>query len=111
MGAAVGERLLAAGTPLVVHNRTPEKTEQLAGAGAHVARSIEALAERVDVVLTSLSDDDALAAVAAAIARSARPGTVLVDLSTVSPGRSAEVAALLAAARVSYLRAPVSGNP
>src|SRR3954465_786446 len=111
MGAAVGERLLAAGTPLVVHNRRPEKTEQLAGAGADVAPSVEALAERVDVVLTSLSDDDALADVAAGIAGSARPGAVLADLSTVSPSCSAQVAALLADAQISYLRAPVSGNP
>ena len=111
MGTAVGERLLAAGTPLVVHNRTPGKTEALADAGAEVADSIDELARQVDVVLTSLSDDDALAAVAASIARSARPGTALVDLSTVSPGGSAQVAALLVEARVAYLRAPVSGNP
>jgi 3-hydroxyisobutyrate dehydrogenase-like beta-hydroxyacid dehydrogenase len=111
MGAAVGERLLGAGIPLVVHNRTPEKTEPLARAGAEVAPTADALAEQVDVVLTSLSDDEALAAVAATVARSARPGTVLVDLSTVSPDASAHVATLLADAQVSYLRAPVSGNP
>jgi 3-hydroxyisobutyrate dehydrogenase-like beta-hydroxyacid dehydrogenase len=111
MGTAVAERLLAAGYPLVVHNRTPEKAEALAGSGAEVAASIGALAQQVDVVLTSLSDDEALAGVAASLARSARPGTVLVDLSTVSPGGSAQVAALLADAKVSYLRAPVSGNP
>ena len=108
MGTAVAERLLAAGYPLVVHNRTPAKADALAGAGAEVAASIDALAQQVDVVLTSLSDDDALAAVSASIARSARPWTVLVDLSTVSPGGSAQVAALLADAKVSYLRAPVT---
>jgi 3-hydroxyisobutyrate dehydrogenase-like beta-hydroxyacid dehydrogenase len=111
MGAAVGERLLAAGIPLVVHNRTAAKTEPLAAAGAEVASSPEDLVRRVDVVLTSLSDDDALEAVATSIARAARPGTVLVDLSTVSPARSAEVAAMLADAQLAYLRAPVSGNP
>ncbi len=111
MGAAVGERLLAAGYPLAVHNRTPGKAEALARAGAEVAASLDALARQVDVVVTSLSDDDALTAVAASIARSARPGTVLVDLSTVSPGGSARVAALLGEAKVAYLRAPVSGNP
>jgi len=110
MGAAVGERLLAAGIPLLVHNRTPEKTEPLVAAGATAVPSIEELAKQVDVVLTSLSDDDALAAVADTIARAARPGTVLVDLSTVSPGCSAQTAALLTDAQISYLRAPVSGN-
>jgi len=111
MGEAFGERLLAAGYPLVVFNRTPGKAEQLAALGAEIAGSAESLAERSDVVVTSLSDDDALAAVATTIAKSARPGTVLVDLSTVSPGVSAEAAAMTGDAGVAYLRAPVSGNP
>jgi 3-hydroxyisobutyrate dehydrogenase-like beta-hydroxyacid dehydrogenase len=111
MGAAVGERLLGAGYPLVVFNRTRAKAGPLAAAGAEVADSVAALAERVDAVLTSLSDDDALAAVAESIAGSARPGTVFIDLSTVSPDVSAQVAELLADAHLSYLRAPVSGNP
>jgi 3-hydroxyisobutyrate dehydrogenase-like beta-hydroxyacid dehydrogenase len=111
MGAAVAERLLEAGWPLVVHNRTPGRAEPLAAAGAEVAPTVDALAGRVDVVLTSLSDDAALAAVAASIAGAARRGTVLVDLSTVSPTESARVASVLAGAGISYLRAPVSGNP
>ena len=64
----------------------------------------------MDVVLTSLADDEAFEAVAAGL-DAARPGTVLVDLSTVSPAASARVAALAEAASVAYLRAPVSGNP
>src|SRR5262249_22729948 len=103
MGTAFGERLLAAGYPLVVYNRTSEKAEPLAELGADIAESLEALAGGVDVVLTSLSDDDALASVAATVAGSARPGTVLVDLSTVSPGVSASVAAVAADAGLSYL--------
>ena len=111
MGAAFGERLLAAGYPLVVFNRSPEKAEPLAAVGAEVAGSAEALAGRSDVVLTSLADDDALATVATSVAKSARPATVLVDLSTVSPGVSAEVAAMMGDAGIAYLRTPVSGNP
>jgi 3-hydroxyisobutyrate dehydrogenase-like beta-hydroxyacid dehydrogenase len=111
MGTAFGERLLAAGYPLVAYNRTPDKAEPLAALGAEVAGSAEALAGRVDVVLTSLSDDDAFAAVATSVAKSARPGTVLVDMSTVSPGISAAVAAMTGDAGVAYVRAPVSGNP
>jgi 3-hydroxyisobutyrate dehydrogenase-like beta-hydroxyacid dehydrogenase len=111
MGAAFGERLVAAGYPLVVFNRSREKAEPLAALGAEVAGSAEELAGRSDVVVTSLSDDDALASVARSVAKSARPGTVLVDMSTVSPGISAEVAAMTADAGIAYLRAPVSGNP
>ena len=111
MGTAVAERLLDAGYDLAVYNRSPEKTGPLAARGASVAESPEALAAAADVVLTSVSDDDALEAVAAAVAAAARPGTVLADLSTVSPGASARVAALAERASLLYLRAPVSGNP
>lgn len=111
MGAAVAERLLDAGYDLVVHNRSREKTEPPAARGAAVAESPAELAAVADVVLTSLSDDDALEAVAAAVASAARPETILVDLSTVSPDASARVAALADEASFLYLRAPVSGNP
>lgn len=112
MGSAVAERLLDAGYQLVLSNRTPEKAEPLRerGAGAHVA-TLEELAGRVDVVLTSLADDRAFEAVATKVVEAARPGTVLVDLSTVSPAVSARVAVLAEAASVAYVRAPVSGNP
>ncbi len=62
-------------------------------------------------MITSLADDEALEAVAAGVVAAARPGTVLVDMSTVSPAVSARVASLADAASVAYLRAPVSGNP
>jgi 3-hydroxyisobutyrate dehydrogenase-like beta-hydroxyacid dehydrogenase len=61
--------------------------------------------------LTSLSDDEAFESVAETVIGAARPGTVLVDASTVSPDASARVAALAESAGVEYLRAPVSGNP
>jgi len=111
MGTAVAERLLDAGYRLVVSNRTPEKAEALAAKGAMVADSAADLAAEVDVVITSLADDKAFEAVAGSVIPAARPGTVLVDLSTVSPGVSARVAALAEDASVPYLRAPVSGNP
>jgi 3-hydroxyisobutyrate dehydrogenase-like beta-hydroxyacid dehydrogenase len=111
MGTAFAERVLQAGFPLLVYNRTASKAESVAARGASVAGSAAELAARVDVILTSLSDDDALEAVAAEVVPAARPGAVLVDMSTVSPGASARVAADAGAASVAYLRAPVSGNP
>jgi 3-hydroxyisobutyrate dehydrogenase-like beta-hydroxyacid dehydrogenase len=111
MGTAVGERLLEAGDPLVVYNRTLSKTEPLAAGGATVADTLGELAADVGVVITSLANDEALEAVASEVVTAARPGTVLVDMSTVSPAVSARVASLADAASVDYLRAPVSGNP
>jgi 3-hydroxyisobutyrate dehydrogenase-like beta-hydroxyacid dehydrogenase len=111
MGTAVAERLLGAGYRLVVFNRTAQKTEGLAAQGAEVAETLAELLERADVVVTSLANDSALEAVAAEVVPAARPGTVLIDLSTVSPTASARVASLAEDASVEYLRAPVSGNP
>jgi 3-hydroxyisobutyrate dehydrogenase-like beta-hydroxyacid dehydrogenase len=111
MGTAIAERLLDAGYPLVVNNRTPEKAEAFVPRGAVLAATPGDLAEQADVVLTSLPDDEAFEAVAANVVAGARPGTVLVDVSTVSPTVSARVASRAEGASVRYLRAPVSGNP
>ncbi len=111
MGTAFAERLLDGGYDLLVYNRTSAKAEPLAAHGAAVADTAEELAERVDVVLTSLPNDEALESVAEEAVGAMRPNGVLVDMSTVSPGASARVAALADEASVAYLRAPVSGNP
>ena len=111
MGTAFAERLLDGGYDLLVYNRTAAKADPLAACGAAVADTVEELAERVDVVLTSLPNDEALESVAEEVVGAMRPDGVLVDLSTVSPGASARVAGLAEEASVAYLRAPVSGNP
>jgi 3-hydroxyisobutyrate dehydrogenase-like beta-hydroxyacid dehydrogenase len=111
MGTAFAERLLDGGFDLLVYNRTAAKADPLAARGAAVADTAKELAERVDVVLTSLPNDEALESVAERAVGAMRPNGVLVDMSTVSPGASARVAGLADEASVAYLRAPVSGNP
>jgi 3-hydroxyisobutyrate dehydrogenase-like beta-hydroxyacid dehydrogenase len=111
MGTAFAERLLDAGYDLVVHSRSGRKVAPLVARGATEAGSPSELAAAVDVVLTSLPDDEAFESVAAAVVAAARPGAVLADSSTVSPGASARVAAEADDASILYLCAPVSGNP
>jgi 3-hydroxyisobutyrate dehydrogenase len=111
MGSAFAERLLDGGYDLLVYSRTAAKADPLAARGAAVVGTATDLAERVDVVLTSLPNDEALESVADEMVGAMRPGSVLVDLSTVSPAASARVATLAEEASVDYLRAPVSGNP
>jgi 3-hydroxyisobutyrate dehydrogenase-like beta-hydroxyacid dehydrogenase len=111
MGTAMAERLLAADNRLGVYNRTRSKADALAARGAFVADTPAELLGEVDVVVTSLPNDEAFEEVAEQIVVAARPGAVLIDTSTVSAAASARIASLAEAASVAYLRAPVSGNP
>lgn len=72
--------------------------------------SLDRALENVEVIMSSLPDDAALATLGQRIAVAAHPGTVYVDTSTVSPTVSAEVASALQARGVAYVRCTVSGN-
>jgi 3-hydroxyisobutyrate dehydrogenase-like beta-hydroxyacid dehydrogenase len=114
MGEPIAERVLEAGFPLSVFNRTAARAEPLARRGATVLGSAREALARADVCVTSLADDGALDAVLLGedgVLAGARPGTVLVEMSTVSVAASERVAERAEAAVVEYLRAPVSGNP
>jgi 3-hydroxyisobutyrate dehydrogenase-like beta-hydroxyacid dehydrogenase len=111
MGTPIAERILEAGFPLAVFNRTRARTTPLAERGATVLDSAaDALAD-ADVCITMLADDDALEAVAPEVLGGARPRTTLVDMSTVSVAASERVAERADEAGVEFLRSPVSGNP
>ena len=110
MGEPIARRLLAAGHELTVYNRTGGKTVGLAADGAAVAASPGDVWATADVCFTVVTGDDALRAVTAQLF-AAGSGRTVVDMSTVSPAASAEVAAAAEEAGSRYLRAPVSGNP
>lgn len=121
MGVPIAERLEQAGHELSVWNRSPAPAEAFAQRGvATLSRPADAW-ERADVAITMLSDDDAVRAVAMGedglLARAhglqvhERGAQTLVDMSTISAVTSAEVATAAAGQGISYLRAPVSGNP
>jgi 3-hydroxyisobutyrate dehydrogenase-like beta-hydroxyacid dehydrogenase len=114
MGLAIAERVLAGGSPLAVHNRTPGRETELVAGGATVLGSAAGALRICDVCVTMLADDEALEAVvlgADGVLAGARAGTTLIDMSTVSVAVSERVADAADAAGVSFLRAPVSGNP
>ncbi len=114
MGEAIAERLLDAGYPLSVYNRTEERADPLVARGATLVRSPAEAPAHGGVCITMLTDDAALEEVVlgehGVLARPRR-GTVLVDMSTVSVGISERVAERAAETGVEYLCAPVSGNP
>ena len=113
MGAPMARNLLAAGFEVVAWNRSPEPLAELVAAGAHGAASPAAAAAEADAFITMVSDDAALVAVLGgpegAIA-TARPGSLAIDMSTVSPALARELAAEARERGVGFLDAPVSGG-
>lgn len=113
MGQPMASRLLETGFPLIVWNRTEEKTDGLTKKGAELAGSPKEVASESNVTITMISDGPALKAVALGengVLAGARPGCILVDMSTVDPESSREVAEAADARGVKMLRAPVSGS-
>ncbi|MDX1523521.1 MAG: NAD(P)-dependent oxidoreductase [Anaerolineae bacterium] len=113
MGTPMSLNVIRAGYPLTVYNRTPGKTVPLAEAGATVVDSPGAVAQAADVIITMLSDPAALRAVTfgpGGLLKSLQPGAVLVDMSTVDPNTSREMAEAIGAKGGHMLDAPVSGS-
>ena len=111
MGHAFAVNLLQDGYQVLAYDRDVTRAKALNGARA--AAELADLAS-CDVVLTSLPDDDALAAVAlgaGGLADSLAPGAVHISMSTVSPGVSRRVAEEHARREQDYVAAPVLGNP
>jgi 3-hydroxyisobutyrate dehydrogenase-like beta-hydroxyacid dehydrogenase len=114
MGLPIAERLLDAGFSLSVWNRTPERAAPLVERGAKQLSSPDEALRKADVCVTVLADDAAFEDVLLGeqgVLAGARPGTTLVDMSTVSVDASEHIATRAAQAGVGYLRAPVSGSP
>jgi len=111
MGLPMIQHLRSAGYRVIACDAAPAGLEAARMAGCEIATDVAACAAEVDLLLSSLPNDAAFAAVARALAASGRSGLCYVDTSTVSPGVSAECAASLAASGIDYLRVTVSGNP
>lgn len=113
MGRPMALNLLKAGHALYIHNRTPAKCQTLAEQGATVCTSAAEVAGQVDVAFINVPDTPDVEAVlygAGGIHESARPGLIVVDNSTISPGQTRVFAERLAQQDVAFLDAPVSGG-
>ncbi len=113
MGAPMALNLLKAGHKVTVHNRTREKEAAVAAAGARRAASPAEAAEGAEVVIICVSDTPDLDRVTlgeSGVIHGAAPGTVVVDMSTVSPGATRRIAAALRERGVHMIDAPVSGG-
>lgn len=114
MGLPMCRRLLAAGYPLTVWNRNPQKCAPLVAAGARQVATPAQLCEHTDLVLLCLANTDVVRQVVFAadgIAQGARAGQLLLDLSSLEPTATREMAAMLARdTGMAWVDAPVSGG-
>src|SRR6266536_2307046 len=102
MGSGMTHNLLRASVDLTVYNRTPERMQPLADAGAATAASPTGLAATTDVVFVCVSDTPDVEAVLLGpegVIHGARPGSLVVDMSTISPRATRRMAERLAEAR------------
>ena len=113
MGAPMARNLAQAGFAVTAHNRTAAKAEALREHGVAVAESPGEAARGASVVITMLPDTPDALAVAegeGGLAEAMEPGSVLVDMSTISPGETRALAERLAKRGIAMLDAPVSGG-
>ncbi|MEV6845800.1 NAD(P)-dependent oxidoreductase [Actinoplanes sp. NPDC051411] len=106
MGAPMARNVLAAGYGVVAYNRSPGKVEAFVADGGRGAASIAEAVTGADAVVTMLPDTDDVAEVVREILLHAAPGTLIIDMSTIRP----DVTRQLAAECGRFVDAPVSGG-
>jgi 2-hydroxy-3-oxopropionate reductase len=113
MGKPMALNLLKAGFPLVVNSRSHEPVEALAKSGATTASSPAEVARRAEIVITMLPDSPDVIHVLTGpkgVFKAVRPGTVVVDMSTISPTVARDLAVQASELGATLLDAPVSGG-
>ena len=114
MGSEMARNLLSKGNDVHGFNRTRGKTKSLIEKGLVAHSTPREAVENADVVITMLSDQDAVSEVALGsngFLDGMRPGSVWIDMSTILPERSIEHAKECDARGVERLDAPVAGGP
>jgi len=113
MGRPMATHLLRGGHPMVVYNRTPSKVEPLVALGAEAGRNCTDVAERSEVVISMVGDSPDVECVYLGdegVLVGAGPGTLLIDMSTISPVVAVKMATAAAEKGCPMLDAPVSGG-
>ena len=113
MGSRIAQRLLDHGYQLWVFDMDPAKSAAVAAHGAVVAKSIRELASKVDVIVSCLTNDEAVRSVYTGLEgvfAGARPGTAVLEMSTISPDSSREIHRLGSKGGVEVLDVAISGS-
>ena len=113
MGSAFASNLLSRGYKVHVYNRTKQKADSLVARGAVLHPSVKDLASSVDIVMTSLTDQNAIGMVALGengFLNSMKKGSLWIDLSTIDPSASVRHSEAAKTAGIDRLDAPVVGS-
>jgi 3-hydroxyisobutyrate dehydrogenase-like beta-hydroxyacid dehydrogenase len=113
MGSRIAARLLAAGYEVAVFDLNPSRSDALKAKGARAYESAAELARSVDLVLSCLTDDQAVRDVyfgEDGVLENSKPGTVVIEMSTILPKTSREVASRGLQTGVQVLDVAISGS-
>jgi 3-hydroxyisobutyrate dehydrogenase-like beta-hydroxyacid dehydrogenase len=112
MGSRQAKRVLAAGYPLVAWNRSREKAEALSSLGAVIADEAHEAVRDAEIVILMLENGGIVEDVlfSKGVAEALRPGSIVVDMSSIKPAEAQDHAARLAERGVHHIDAPVSGG-
>jgi 3-hydroxyisobutyrate dehydrogenase len=113
MGRGMARNLLKAGFDLTVWNRTASRMDELVGEGAKAASSPADLASKCDIIITCVSDTPDVEAVILGengVIHALKPDTLVIDMSTISPQVTRQIAAKLREKGAHMLDAPISGG-
>ncbi len=113
MGSRIARRLLDHGYPLVAYDMDIAKAQAVIGEQGFAAKNIPELARTVDVILSCLTNDEAVQTVyggPAGVFAQARPGTIVLEMSTISPKSSRELHTLGARRGIEVMDVAISGS-
>jgi 2-hydroxy-3-oxopropionate reductase len=112
MGSRQAKRLLDGGHPLTVWNRSREKAEALAPFGASIADTAHEAVQDADIIILMLENGAIVRDVLFSqdVIEALRPGSIIVDMSSIKPAEAQEHAKRLAERGIHHIDAPVSGG-
>lgn len=110
MGRGMARNLIKSGVDLTVWNRTTSKMKPFEEAGAEAADSPRDLARRCDVIIVCVSDTPDVVDVVEEVMEEGREGSLVIDMSTISPSVTRDLAEQLERRGIHMLDAPISGG-
>lgn len=113
MGRPMSKNLMKAGYRLVICELNPDTVNEFRGLGAEIAENPAGVAEKCDLIITMLPNSPQVRQVALGkngLIEAAKPGTVIIDMSSIDPMESKAIGAQLAEKGIEFMDAPVSGG-